>query len=1115
MVFAIVAAFLEKGYKKRQFIAVGMFSFVIAGCVTAQLYFPDYPIYSFGLGVGTIIIYSFIVVSQRQAARKEILEVKGREEQQLQEIKDTRELAYTDPLTGVKNKHAYVEFESKTDELIREDKIDVFGLAVFDLNDLKLINDTFGHEAGDEYIIESCRLIQSIFPNTTMYRFGGDEFIIMLEGETYENRFKLLDEFNAIIDENNVKDDRAPIIAAGISNYVRGSDNTLRTVFLRADERMYARKKRLKEINSRQANEEDVGNKSTGANLMKIRQEMYEMFYRSSGVSLIDMLNGSSCDEILEIDIPHDTYKQLYHVDGKYFVPAVGTLSFKDLLDFVSKYIIHPDDQAIYVDMMETEGFFERIKNNRIPNFAFAHLRYKMQDGSYRWCEQVVCAGQEFGIPEGMFRMYIMDINNIKTRLLGNIASDSSVVFVGRDQLTGLYSAKDFITKSDEKALSDKSKIWCVLSMDIEHFKMFDEWFGRDKGNYLLAKIGVLLKDFEEKYGAIAGYFGQDDFVVFLEHSQEHIEELYHNIRELISSFGFSAGFLPAIGVAIIDKDMTVVDALDRASIATVKAKSDIKNRIVTYNTEMQFIVDQEYLVLTDFYHALQEKEITFYLQPQCHSSSGQLVAAEALARWVKKDGTVIPPGKFVPILEKYGFITDLDKTIWDKAFAWVSKMCKAGKRIVPISLNVSRIDMFSIDIAEHFISLKEKYKINPKLIEIEITESAYMENMSGADKLVKALRDAGFKVVMDDFGSGYSSLNMLSTLKLDAIKLDAKFLEFNNENRERGIHILESVINMAKTMSLPMIVEGVETKEQIDFLENNGVRYIQGYYFYKPMPIKEFEKLISDPKMIDSRGIEVKTNEQFRIREFLDKNIYSDSMLNNIIGAVAIYSLRKNHVDIVRFNQQFMDSVDVPDFLDLLENIETTMPEEDRPFLFETLKQAKEDKLLGASRILRFYRQDGVLSSFKMHFYYIGKKEGTDRFYGSVLNVTDLVDLEEGKELMSRYSNGNMILVRHVGNQWKFTVVSHNLSDIIGVDPATLEKELNAGRENWRISEQAGMSEFINLIESTPPEKGKIFEKDITLINVKKEKVRTRIWIEYIGGESNNFAYILRSAKL
>ena len=625
-IFTFIASFGTHGYKKGQLYSLSSFSLVIVGSVTAQIYYPEYPIYSFGLAAGTILVYTFIVVSQRIETRQQLLEGRDREEKQLKEIEDTRELAYVDPLTGVRNKHAYVEFETEIDNLIHDDKADDFGLVIFDLNDLKLINDTYGHEAGDQYIINSVNLIKSVFPKAPIYRFGGDEFIIILKGELYDNRFKLLEKFNAIIDENNEKQDNSPIVASGGSNYIRGQDNTLRTIFLRADERMYARKRKLKEAHAREEAEEDnsrVGNKSTGANLKQLRYEMYEMFYRSSGVSLIDMLNGSSCDEIIEIDVKNDTFKQIYHVDGKYFVPAIG-LSYVDLLDFTANYVVHPEDRAIYTSLMGIDGFFERLKVNRIPNFDFAHFRYKLQDGSYAWVEQVVIAGEEFGIPEGMLRLYVFDINNIKSRQLGNLSNETAAISTGIDQMTGLLTSKEFITKSDEILLSSREKKWCLVSMDIEHFKMFDEWFGREKGNYLLARIGAVLKEFEENNGALAGYFGQDDFIVLCEYDEKKIKELYDKIHDFIVSFGFSTGFLPAFGVAHIDKDMLVVDAMDRASVAMTKAKNDIRNRVCLYTPEMQFVADQEHRILTEFIHALQSDEITFYLQPQCRASTGQ-----------------------------------------------------------------------------------------------------------------------------------------------------------------------------------------------------------------------------------------------------------------------------------------------------------------------------------------------------------------------------------------------------------------------------------------------------------------------------------------------------------
>ena len=1107
--FAFVRTLQEKGYKKAQFFILFFVSVVMTGTITAQMYFPNDPCYSLGLAVGEILIYTFIVVTTKTQLSKDLSASQIREQAQLEEISSTRELAYIDPLTGVKNKHAYVEVENGFDQLIHDKKIGNFALLLFDLNDLKKINDLYGHDVGDTYIKKSCDLIRKYFPNTLIYRYGGDEFVIILQGKLYDHRFKLLQEFNHAVENNIGKDE--PVIAVGFSDFLKDKDNTLRTVFLRADERMYGRKRRLKDLQKNDNQGEEVVNKSTGGvSLMTLRHELYEMFYHSSAVSLVDMLNGSSCDEIVEFDIKNDTFKQFYHVEGKYFVPAVG-LSYRDLLDFTYKYIIHPDDRGVYMGLMQIEGFFERLQNARIPNFDFAHFRYKLQDGTYRWVEQVVIAGDEFGIPEGMFRMYVFDIHNIKSRQLGNISDENNVISIGRDPVTSLRTSKEFIRVSEEMVSSNHDKTYCLLAIDIEHFKLFDEWFGREKGNLLLAKIGAELDEFEKKNNAVSGYFGADDFTILMEYDADKIQYLYDRTHELINSFGLSTGFLPAFGVSIIDKDMSVVDAFDRATIAVSKAKQDIKNRIITYNVEMQFLVEKEHRILTDFIHALQNDEITFYLQPQCNINGGLIVGAEALARWCKPDGTVIPPGDFVPVLEKYGFITDLDKVIWEKVIKWTKEWIDAGHKIVPISLNVSQIDVLNIDINKHLISLCDKYGLPHKHIKVEITESAYAKSTDIVDKLVKQLKADGFMVLLDDFGSGYSSLNMLSTLTIDAIKLDAKFLQIKDEGYKRSIHILESAVNMAKTMALPMIVEGAEKKEQIDFLQELGVNFVQGYYFYKPMPIKKFEELISDEKLIDNRGLVAKLNDQFRIREFLDKNIYSDSMLNNIIGAVAIYSLKKNHVDIVRFNQQFYEIVNVPDFAEKLENIEVTMPDEDRPLLFSALKEAKSNRLTGSETVLRFYRSNGELTSFRMHFYYIGIKEGTDRFYGACEDVSVLVDHEEGRDLIRKYSSDNIIFIKRIDNKWSYLVVSHALSDLVGLSPLELQEELNSGKFAHRITPQKDIKDFMKMVEETVDEHPS-YNKVFTVLNNERKKLKIEIEIKYVGNESNNVKYLLRT---
>ena len=245
-VYAFIIALRNKGEKKTKDISVAAVGIAMSTAIYIQFYLPEYPVYAVGCLVGNCLCYTFIVRWETDGFIKEIRERKKHEEMQEKELGSVTALAYSDPLTGVKNKHAYVEKEQEIDILIRDGKMDKFSIIVFDLNDLKVINDTRGHDIGDKYIIKTCDMINDFFQDDDVYRFGGDEFVLILQGESYAKRYKILERFNAKVEANVGTDN--PIIATGISDYVVGKDNTLRAVFTRADEKMYMRKRSLKEM---------------------------------------------------------------------------------------------------------------------------------------------------------------------------------------------------------------------------------------------------------------------------------------------------------------------------------------------------------------------------------------------------------------------------------------------------------------------------------------------------------------------------------------------------------------------------------------------------------------------------------------------------------------------------------------------------------------------------------------------------------------------------------------------------------------------------------------------------------------------------------------------------
>ncbi len=756
---------------------------------------------------------------------------------------------------------------------------------------------------------------------------------------------------------------------------------------------------------------------------------------------------------------------------------------------------------------MNPETIAYRLSGSEIPGLYCGEYRFRLVGGNWHWVEMVLLMGEDYGLEKGILRMYILDCHSRKARELG--LSDNAVYADhDRNEMTGLLRKRAFMKDVEHRLKNDKTE-WCLLCLDIDNFKLFNEWYGHSEGDLLMVQIGATLLEAGERTGGTAGYFGQDDFCLLIPFDMEFIGHIYEDIASLIGSRGGNASFLPAFGVCVVEKDLELADMLDRALLAAQVAKEGYHSRIRVFEKGMYSRTSEEYRVLTDFLQALRQREIVFYLQPQCRASSGRIVGAEALARWVKPDGTVIPPDLFIPVLEKRGLISDLDLYIWDSVCRWLHDWIAGGHTPLPISVNVSVSDILHTDLPAVFENLVNQYELDRKLLKIEITESTYITNTALVIETVRSLREKDFTVLMDDFGSGYSTLNMLKNLSIDVVKLDAQFLNIDEGNEEKSIRILESVTNMTKTIGVPIIVEGVETKEQKDFLIDLGCRYIQGYYFYHPMTTAEFEKLIADPEKIDTSGISFKANQQFRLRELLDNNIYSDTMLNNILGPCALYSWHGDEVDIVRYNEQFYEAVDVPDFSQRLNDIRRFMPKTDVPRMIQLLHLAKQDRLNGSTGILHFYKTDGTLTTFYMHFYYL-HLEGDDKiFYGSVQNITKLSNLEKQMTLLSHISKDTVLfLSRTPEDQIRFTVLFNGLESDIGMSAHELETELNSKDFMERIGAENSLSSYRGILKKI--KSSKAFS---TKMNMKKpdgETLTLSVSGNYMPDETDTMDYIV-----
>ena len=369
------------------------------------------------------------------------------------------------------------------------------------------------------------------------------------------------------------------------------------------------------------------------------------------------------------------------------------------------------------------------------------------------------------------------------------------------------------------------------------------------------------------------------------------------------------------------------------------------------------------------------------------------MVGAESLVRWNHRTKGLIPPGRFVPAMERGGTIHLLDQRVWEKVCQWLRGWIDRGYHPVPISINISRIDIMSLDVPALLTGLLEKYDLPAKYIKAEITESAYAEEDNLINSTVDRLREAGFLVMMDDFGSGYSSLNMLKSVAVDVIKMDMRFLEISEEEGQKGVGILEAMVNMARLMGLPIIVEGVENLQQENILRSLGCRYAQGYYYFKPLPIEQFESLLADERNLDFTGLHCRQVEAFHVRELMDGNLFTDTMLNNALGPCAVYDIYENQVEVTRVNEQAyrLAGLDASDSKDLSRKIWNNVRDDDRRTLLALFEQAYERQPASVEGYIHYLRVDGKVLWVRVRVFFLREKEGHRIYFVSLADTTAL----------------------------------------------------------------------------------------------------------------------------
>lgn len=505
--------------------------------------------------------------------------------------------------------------------------------------------------------------------------------------------------------------------------------------------------------------------------------------------------------------------------------------SGEDILKvWMDQNIVHPGDADVFA------RFIANI--NAKKNRADMTVRLKSREKGYLWCRVVVTCLYD---QSGECQRIVGTINDVDDTVKSEKALKYQAQF---DSLTGLYNTQAFCEHVQRRLREDALHSYAIIRMDINRFKFINDLYGIEEGDRLLRYIAQVLREVASRRD-IYGRTGGDVFCLCVAYRQEgDLIVLTERIAQMLGGYQLGYKIIPSFGICTVDDRSVPVSILcDWANLAMKTVKGNLVKNWAFYDDNLRAKQLEERNIENEMEEALENGQFCIYLQPKHDLHTKTIVGAEALVRWRHPRQGLLPPGRFVPLFERNGFIVRLDEFVWEETCKILRRWLDNGYPVVPISVNVSRIHAYQKNFCRHLVELIEKYRLPHQLLELELTESTFIENQQELYGVMKELQAQGFVFSMDDFGSGYSSLNMLKNVPVDTIKLDREFL---NETvaTSKGQTVIQYTISMAKELAMKVVAEGVETSEQANFLMHAGCITAQGFYFSHPMPVDQFEAL-------------------------------------------------------------------------------------------------------------------------------------------------------------------------------------------------------------------------------------------------------------------------------
>ena len=426
------------------------------------------------------------------------------------------------------------------------------------------------------------------------------------------------------------------------------------------------------------------------------------------------------------------------------------------------------------------------------------------------------------------------------------LSEDKSIIrSTERDKVSGLYTRGYFFAYL-QRMIPRLEKPMDALVLNLDRFHLINELFGRDEGDRVLATIGELISEKLSELRGIACRSESDTFFLFCERQQEY-ESLMEEMQSKLAAFAKSRSLRLRAGIYSCEEHESEPEAwFSRAKSACDRIRGQYGSLATRYNNELYERTVFHERLIGDIDDAIHDRNFVVYFQPKYRIQGERpvLASAEALIRWIHPELGFISPGEFIPLFEQNGLIRRVDHYVWRSAAEQIKRWREQYAMTIPVSVNVSRVDIFDPELEKKLCDILDEFSLTPDDLMLEITESAYADSADRLIEVVNSLRDTGFKIEMDDFGSGYSSLNMLTEIPIDVLKIDMQFIRRMLLD-DKNLKLVRLVMDIAGFLDVPVVAEGVEEEEQLNVLRQMGCDIVQGYYFSPPLPAERFGALI------------------------------------------------------------------------------------------------------------------------------------------------------------------------------------------------------------------------------------------------------------------------------